>query len=78
MHRKNPLLEARCEILLLALKKQSPEHNLYQPTNKLTKKMMIYGNQQNKPKNYRIIKTIRKKDIHMIMIPIKLVIITQY
>ena len=74
MHRKNPILEARCEILLLALKKQSPR-TTYQPTNQ---NMMIYGNQQNKPKIIELLKTIRKKDIHMIMIPIKLVIITQY
>jgi len=59
MHRKNPLLEALCEILLLALKKQSPEQPI--PTNQLTKKMMIYGNQQNKPKIIELLKQSERK-----------------
>jgi len=76
MHRKNPLLEARCEILLLALK-NNPQNTTYtnQPTNQKNDDIWQSAKQT---KNYRIIKTIRKKDIHMIMIPIKLVIITQY
>jgi len=57
------------------LKNNPPEQPTNQPTNQ---NMMIYGNQQNKPKIIELLKTIRKKDIHMIMIPIKLVIITQY
>ena len=60
MHRKNPLLDARCEILLLALKKQSPAE---QPTNQPTNQniMMIYGNQQNKPKIIELLKQSERK-----------------